>query len=59
MPPLLIVPCFVCECLAECPFWSRTRVGQTAGGEVFLLDVPLCVECEQRTRGWGEVEDEG
>ena len=50
MPPLLITPCYVCHQLAECPFMHRTRVGQTTGGEVFLLDVPLCVECEERTR---------
>ena len=48
--------CVMCDRLAELPFWYRTVARQTASGEVFFIDVRLCLECEERTR---PAEDQG
>ena len=50
MPTTAIVRCIVCDRLAELPHWRRSVAGQTSGGEVFSVDVPLCLECEEWTR---------
>lgn len=50
MPALAVVRCILCDRLAELPFWHRTVAGLTATSEVFFVDVPLCLDCEERTR---------
>src|SRR5947209_1213248 len=50
MPALAVVRCILCNRLAELPRWQRVAVDQTDGGEVFTVDVPLCLKCEERTR---------
>jgi hypothetical protein len=54
MHTALVLRCVLCNRLAELPFWHRTVAGQTAAGEVFTVDVPLCLECAERTRPAGD-----
>ena len=44
-----VLRCIVCDRLAELPCWRRAVAGQTSSGEVFTVDVPLCLECQERT----------
>jgi hypothetical protein len=54
-----VVPCVLCDRLAELPHWQRVAVDQTEDGEVFSVDVPLCVDCEVRTRPAEELDETG
>jgi hypothetical protein len=53
-----VAKCIVCDRLAELPYWDRAAAGQTTGGEVFSVDVPLCLDCEERTRPEGDGQRE-
>lgn len=50
MPALLTVRCILCDRYAEAPHWQRVAYDRTDADEIFLVDVPLCLECEERTR---------
>src|SRR5690242_4531554 len=54
MPALFTVHCIFCDRPAELPFWQTALAGHTAGGESFFVEVPLCLECEEKTRPEGE-----
>ena len=60
MPPLVITRCTVCDRLAELPYWWRFVAGRTEGGEGFSFALPLCLDCEERTRpATAQNEDQG
>ena len=50
MPALCTVRCILCDRPAELPFCRSVAAGVTDAGESLFVDVPLCLECEEKTR---------